>query len=50
MTILTLVFGVIAYFIYQLRKKKITKRGATDYEDKCIELGADFICFDNYKK
>ncbi len=50
MTILTLVFGLIAYFIYKLRKKKGTKRVATDYEKKCIELGHDFIFFDEHKK
>ncbi len=50
MTILTLVFGVIAYYIYKLRKKKSTKRVSTDYEAKCIELGADYIFFDKYKK
>lgn len=45
-TILTLVFGVIAYFMYKIREKKNTKKVPTGYEEKCIELGTDFIFFD----
>ncbi len=45
-TIFTLVFGVIAYFMYKIRDKKNAKRIPTNYEEKCIELGTDFIFFD----
>jgi heme/copper-type cytochrome/quinol oxidase subunit 2 len=45
-TILTLVFGVIAYFMYKIREKRNSQRTPTSYEEKCIELGTDYIFFD----
>lgn len=45
-TVLTLIFGIIAYFMYKIRDKRNSRRPPTSYEDKCNELGIDFIFFD----
>ncbi len=45
-TILTLMFGVIAYFMYKMRESRNKKKIPTSYEETCDELNTDFIFFD----
>jgi heme/copper-type cytochrome/quinol oxidase subunit 2 len=50
--ILTLVFGVIAYFLYKIREKERRKgRDMISYEDLRDESGRDYLFFDevNFK-
>jgi len=46
-TIITLVFGVIAYFLYKAREKKkknISKK--VSYEEILKELGGEYVYFE----
>jgi len=45
-TLMTLVFGVIAYCLYKVREKRNRKRRTLSYEEKRNELGTDFIFFE----
>ncbi len=45
-TILTLLFGIIAYFMYKLRESKIKTTPTITYEETCNELNINYIFFD----
>lgn len=45
-TILTLVFGVIAYFMYKLRESKNKQKVSITYDEACNEHGTDYLFFD----
>ncbi|MBE9395669.1 hypothetical protein IOQ59_00160 [Pontibacterium sp. N1Y112] len=45
-TILTLSFGVVAYFLYKLREKRAKKQQQVTYEELREESGDDFIFFE----
>ncbi|MGB0465994.1 MAG: hypothetical protein ACPGF7_00515 [Pontibacterium sp.] len=45
-TILTLVFGVIAYFLYKIREQRNKQKDAVTYEGKLDELGTEYIFFE----
>lgn len=45
-TILTLVFGVIAYFLYKVREsKRNIKKNKKSYEEVLLEEKSDFLFF-----
>lgn len=44
-TIMTLVFGVVAYFMYKVRESRRQKRVIT-YEERLDELGTEYIFFE----
>ncbi|MCK5889390.1 MAG: hypothetical protein KAG19_05550 [Methylococcales bacterium] len=45
---LAIMCAMVGYFIYHMKKKKKSQRKLTAYEEKCSELGADFIFFDRH--
>lgn len=45
-TVLTLSFGVVAYFLYKLREKRAKKKQQATYEELRDECGTDYIFFE----
>jgi len=47
-TIITLVFGLISYFMYKMREKQRKKASQKEvvYEDILKELGSDYVYFE----
>ncbi len=48
-TILTMIFGVIAYFLYKARERK-QKRDEVTYEDVLDSEGEAYLFFESSKK
>ena len=48
-TILTMIFGVIAYFLYKARERK-QKRDEVTYEDVLYSEGEAYLFFESSKK
>ncbi len=47
-TIMTLVFGVVAYFLYKARERKAKSNNKSlDYKELLIEQGDEFYFFQN---
>ena len=47
-TIMTLVFGVVAYFLYKARERKAKTNNKTlDYKELLMEQGDEFYFFQN---
>ncbi len=45
-TILTLIFGIIAYFLYKARERKSNKRTIkTSYEETLKEMKSEYVYF-----
>ncbi|WP_027856089.1 hypothetical protein [Marinobacterium jannaschii] len=45
-TIMTLMFGVVAYFLYKVREKRKKSRKTVSYEQILEEMGTDYIFFE----
>lgn len=45
-TILTLAFGVVAYFMYKIRESKTKRKPSITYEETCNEHNTDYLFFD----